>query len=88
MNIHQLAQRIPKKLRDEILQENYIANAVSIVDNVYMQYLWTVWYEYVDVDNTQDYTCGYCRATVIDNFTALLPAIIELHKKEKLLEQL
>lgn len=87
-NFKTLALRIPKQLRDEILTENYIANVVSITDNVYMQYLWTVWYEYVDIGGELDIECGYCRAAVIENFMKLQPALIEIHKEEKLLEKL
>lgn len=88
MSLKELALRIPKLLRDEILTENYIANAVSIEDNVYMKYLWEVWYGYVDPGTDQDITCGYCRNTVIENFQKIQPALIEIHKEEKLLDQI
>lgn len=84
MTYRDIAQLIPAHIRKEIIQRNVVALASD--RNEFMLYLFETWKLYVDSAGSLDWECGYCRANIKENFTKILPDLIELQKEQNLLD--
>lgn len=73
-------------------EEDPILNAQESGESRYMQLLFAIWVEFIEphrkTDESFHYTCPYCRARVLKNFRAMLPALQELEKEYQLLKSL
>lgn len=84
MSLVTIANLIPAEYRKEILELNIIEKAVAIAGDPNMDYLSTIWKDYIEPDFEPD--CPLCFTRVLKNFKNLKPTLIELEKNSKLLD--
>lgn len=85
MNLEKMAALIPAEYRKEILDLEMIDKAIPNDTDTTMHYLGVIWKNYIEVDF--DPTCNLCYSRVIKNMKKLKPALEELEKKSRLLDQ-
>jgi hypothetical protein len=83
MTYRQIANQIPSNYRKEILETNLISSAIASASDPAMQYLGTIWKNYVNPMEKLD--CGMCLERVLNNYRQLQPVMIEMEKERKLL---
>ncbi len=90
MNARSTAQRIPDRVRSERLltEPDPILTAIASSANPAMQLLFAVWFEFVEPHGEKDLNCGLCLARVIKSFQFIRPALLELERESKILQQL
>lgn len=86
MSTRNIASLIPANYRKEILDLNVIETAQPIATDGGMQYLATIWQNYIAP--TEVINCPLCYQRVLKNFKELLPVIADLEKESKLLGSL
>lgn len=85
MTQKELSLLIPDEYRKEILLTNMINKAQAVEGDVVMNYLFTVWKNYVEP--TIIVTCNLCLARVLDNYKALQETFIQMEKESQLLKE-
>lgn len=83
MNYEDIAKLIPKKYRKEILEKNMIANAQGHFSDNNTTYLHTVWQHFVEPEIG---TCSVCLQRVLDNFRKMQQTLVDVARKESLLD--
>lgn len=88
MSLKRIAALIPKEYRKEILELNIIEHSAfeNGVPNGSMNHLIIIWKDYVEPDFKAE--CNRCITRMMDNYKALKPTLMEMHKEEKLLNEL
>ncbi|MCZ2085371.1 MAG: hypothetical protein LC112_13975 [Flavobacteriales bacterium] len=71
----QQAKRIPKPIRQKIIDEGLIDKAFNIQEpGTSMEYLFDVYEEFIDLSGEHDdWTCWQCREFVLQEFRKLKP---------------
>ena len=89
MNIETLARMIPDRIRSErlLVESDPINTAISFSGNPNMQLLVAIWDEFVEPNNKVNSSCPICLGTIINNFKALYPILLEMEKQSKLLDK-
>lgn len=88
MNLErQIAEKIPASYRSEMLNMNIIAQANVTRGNEPMEYLYTIWREFVE-PTISETPCNLCNNRVLENYRKLLPLFIEMEKENTLLKLL
>ncbi|KAA5532660.1 hypothetical protein F0919_17925 [Taibaiella lutea] len=88
MTLNEMAMAIPKEYRNQILEENMIYKSIASASDRHMRILFTLWTQYVDPHGENDLDCPMCVTNIFNNFKQLEPALIEIRKQEKILEEL
>lgn len=86
MKIEQMASLIPAEYRKEILDLNMIDTAVPNNTDNTMFYLCVVFKDYIETDF--DPACPRCYSRVINFFKRIKPALEELEKQSRLLNEI
>lgn len=86
MSAKSVAALIPTNYRREMLNLEVIQNAQPIASDGPMQYLATIWQNYIAPNEVIN--CPLCYQRVLNNFKELLPVLAELERESKLLEGL
>ena len=86
MTTKQLAEKIPAEFRKEILGANMIIEAQANKHNTTMQYLATIWKDYIEPDFKMG--CNLCMDRCLKGFRALQEHLIQLEKNSRLLNEL
>jgi hypothetical protein len=86
MSLQAIAERIPAEYRTEILETNMVSKAQAIQGNPSMHYLFTIWKNYVEPTVDLDMECAQCLTRILNNYSQLMPAFIELEKQQRLLK--
>jgi len=81
-------RQLPTDIISHVVERNIIANAASVMDNVYLQYLYQLWKTYFDSSSSSSLECGYCREEVLNNFRAMQDLFVQVYKERKKLEPL
>lgn len=84
MTYRDLACLIPSHIRKEILQRQVVELAMD--RNEYSKYLFEVWFLYIDPHGHKDWDCGFCRAKVKEDFSKILPDLLQIEKEQSLLD--
>lgn len=86
MRAADLAKRIPKDVRDLLLDTNAIYRAACIPNDEYMKMLFAVWTTYIDSQTYLDKeTCVYCLQEIRQNFIYLQDALTASRRADELL---
>lgn len=85
MTSRQLAEKIPAEFRKEILGANMIVEAQANKQNPTMQYLATIWKDYIEPDFKIG--CNLCMDRCLKGFRALQEPLIQLEKNSRLLDE-
>lgn len=77
----QIAKKIPPPVREIIIKKNYIETAVNVFETgTPMEFLFDVYEEYIDISGEHDdFTCGQCRAHILNQFKKMLPYLIKMN---------
>lgn len=86
MSLEAIVSLIPASYRKEILELNLIDTAIARADNGDMNYLATIWQQYVEKDF--DPSCNLCYSRVLQNFKNLKLVMIQMEKNDKMLSEL
>lgn len=86
MTVTQIAALIPDEYRKEILQMNMIGSAIATTTDPTMQYLGTIWKNYVAPQESLD--CGLCMERILKNYKQMQPVFLEMEKKSNLLDSI
>lgn len=88
MTLKELAKKIPESYRREILQLNMINNAVTVSSDSNMDYLFTIWKNFIEPDGSLSKDCGLCLERIRNNYVQMQPIFIELEREAQLLLQI
>jgi len=87
MTLYQLAQQVPAKFRNQILEENLIYKAIPQPEDTHMKMLFIIWQNYIEPGNEMlDMACNKCLYEMLNKYKLLQPHFITLTKEDKLLD--
>lgn len=81
------ANKIPKQIVRQIIEQKMIEKAHNTTDNQYMEYLFDAYEEFIDLSGEHDdFQCFNCRQHVLDHFKQLKPSLEKIDNESRSIE--